>query len=159
MSKSVIILPVKIQDCIFSADNNLLSTGIDDYIVKYTVLKSKIYGPWKYTVPVKYTVLRENIRSWPENIRSWRKIYGPLLKIYGLLLKIYGQVRKIYGPDRKIYGPFQIVMSHISDVYFPVFEWAISRTVYFSGPYIFRQRTVYFQRKDRIFSKFEDRIF
>ena len=129
----------------------------------------KIYGPCKIYGPVgKYTVL-------PENIRSWRKIYGPLLKIYGLLLKIYGQVRKIYGPDRKIYGPFQIVMSHISDVYFPVFEWVISRTVYFSskdrifsakrpyifkiwgpyiledrifyveGPYIFRKKTVYFQ--------------
>ena len=33
------------------------------------------------------------------------------------------------------------------------------RIVYFSEAYILRHGTVYFQRKDRKFSKFQDRIF
>ena len=50
-----------------------------DYMVKYTVLESKIYGlAGKYTVlACEYTVLTKNIRSFTENIRSFSENKGP----------------------------------------------------------------------------------
>ena len=84
------------------------------YMVKYKVLKSKIYGPGK--------------------------INGPGMKIY--------------DPDEKY-----TIFHWKCTVFFWKYRVRCGKYTVIIGPYILRYGTVFFQRKDRIFSKFGGRIF
>ena len=77
-----------------------------DYLVKYTgtVLKSKIHGPWKYTVVVKYTVVDWKYMVIDEKYTVQRENYTARNTWSKQRLKIYGLLgRKIFGPQNRIF--------------------------------------------------------
>ena len=80
-------------------------------------LKSKVSGPWKYTVDFHGpdTLLYNTVFCWKHAVISGiymvisEKIYGHIRKINDHFRKIYGHHRYIYGQGRKIYGPIRCV--------------------------------------------------
>ena len=84
------------QNLLRFSNMKLLKIQLDYYMVKYTIMKSKAYDYWKYTILVKYTILTECIRFWPESIRFWLNVYDYRRKVYDFWRKVYDPVRKIY---------------------------------------------------------------
>ena len=94
--------------------------------VKYTVLTESIRSSsWKYTV-----LLQKVYGIWTETIRSG-KVYGPRkLEEYGQIVHVK---ERIFSSE-----PTYVLSGH--DRIFPV------RTVYFEGPYTFKNGIQYFSR-------------